>query len=226
MHDSAGAPRAGRLGRFMCQNAWERDAGQGTTWEARKNFMNEQQSTAVFWTTFVLVALGVLVLAIGIAQIVRARRLERRCTAVAPATVIDLVDHPSGRIRRTKPRRAEKVEAANEEIAAKKRAYQEKQRRAARQAADESLATWSVVVSWKNADAGTLRLEGSRKHRRTRFKVGQELHVCYDPADPTCAYLREEGLSGGVGLTMLGCGVALIVLGIVCWFLLPTMAQG
>ena len=133
--------------------------------------------------------------------------------------------------------------ATNEAIAAKKRAYQKKRAARVRREADEALATWSVVVSWAPApEAGgaqatdgagrsataaseSLTLEGRRKHRRSRFKEGQVLHVCYDPCDPSCAYIEEEGLPRTFGLTMMGCGAALVALGVVCWFALPALAQ-
>ena len=192
----------------------------------------ESRQAVIIGIVVVLAMLGVAVLVAGIVQLVRSRRLSRACTAVTPGTVVELVDHASGRLRRRdgagRGRREEKVEAANEAIAAKKRAYAAKRREQARRAADEPLATWSVVVSWVPSGAGAAggerRLEGTRRHRHARFKVGQQVHVCYDPADPTCAYLREEGLSRGLGLTLAGCGAALIALAVICWFLLPGLS--
>lgn len=203
-----------------------------------------------------LTVLGAVALVAGIVQVARSRRLARSCTAEALGTVVDMVDHASGRlggVGRGARGREEKVEAANEAIAAKKRAYQAKKRECARRAADEPLATWSVVVSWMpegaagdfggstacggnagrvagsagraaGAAGGERRLEGSRRHRHARFKVGQQVHVCYDPADPGCAYLHEEGLSRGLGLTLIGCGGALVALAVICWFLLPGLS--
>ena len=208
----------------------------------------ESRQAVIIGIVVVLAVLGAAVLVAGIVQLVRSRRLSRACTAVAPGTVVELVDHASGRLRRregTGRRHEEKVEAANEAIAAKKRAYAAKKRSQARRAADEPLATWSVVVSWAPLDTASgapatgaraaasvaraaageeRRLEGTRRHRHARFKVGQQVHVCYDPTDPVCAYLREEGLSRGLGLTLLGCGAALIALAAICWFLLPGLA--
>ena len=188
--------------------------------------MDSKQDAIIVAITVVLIVLGAVALIYGLVQVVRARRLERGCTSTAPGRVVELIDHASGRISAYKRvAREEKVEAANEAIAAKKRAYQAKQRERARQRADEPLATWSVIVSWEPSGAGAgRRLEGTRRHRQTRFKVGQTLHVRYDPADPGVAYLQEEGTPKSFGLTMLACGAALIVLGVICWFLLPGIA--
>ena len=202
------------------------------------------QQSIIVGITAVLCLFGTAILIYGALQVRRAATLARRCTHRAGATVVRMVDHASGR-RRPRGRRDEgRVLAANEAIAAKKRTYQKKRAARARREADEALATWSVVVNWapapgaggaqatdgagRSATAASepLTLEGRRKHRRSRFKEGQALHVCYDPCDPSCAYIEEEGLPRTFGLTMMGCGAALVVLGVVCWFALPALAQG
>lgn len=203
--------------------------------------MDEQQSAIVIsGVVVVLLALGGLILLYGAWNFLRALVLTRRCTQRADATVERMVDHDAGRLGRKRAGRAAiderdggRVLAANEAIAAKKRAYRKKRLEQARREADEALATWSVVVRWRPSQAGARRagdegwmtLEGARRHRRSRFSEGQVLHVCYDPARPSVAYIAEEGTPRTFGLTLMGCGAALVAIGVICWFVLPVLAR-
>lgn len=186
--------------------------------------MTDSQQTVTIVVVAALVALGALVCALGVVRWLASRRLARACTACAPGRVVEVVDRGPG----SGPARAgrqEEVVAANEAIAAKQRAYREKRRQQARRESREGLATWHVVVEWtpQGADA-PVRTEGRRGNRFRAYRPGQLVDVCHDPSDPTRWYLRQEGVGGALGPTLVAAGAALVALGVICWFAFPWVA--
>lgn len=187
--------------------------------------MSESQQVVTIVVVVALVVLGLAVCALGLVRWRSSRRLEFLCTAEAAGKVVDMVDRGPGSGPARARRGEEDVLAANEAIAAKQRAYREKKRQAARRESREGLATWHAVVEWVPQGASEpIRTEGRRGNRLRAFKVGQRVAVLYDPACPSRWHLREEGVGGALGPTLMAAGAALIVLGVICWFAFPWVA--
>ena len=170
-------------------------------------------SDGVAWgATAFACALGLAALVGGIYLVLRARFLDKHCTATAQGSVVDILDESfKGDARRAAKKLArrekeadEQVIEANEAIAAKKRAYNAKRRRAAEEQARASASTWRPVV---------------------RYEVGDPCEVHYDPACPKRCWLQIDGLPGTFGTIICVCGVVLIGIGVACWFVLPAIAN-
>lgn len=182
-----------------------------------------------FGTTAFLVVLGIVALVGGLYLFVKALRREKRCTEVADGTITALVNEDFG-AKRKKPSRAqkkeedEKVVAANEAIAAKKRAYNAKKREQARAEANASTATWRATVTYA-VDGKTYEQRATRDVPQKRYKLGQPCKVHYDPNKPGYCWLQIDGLPKTFGVILMACGVGLMLLGLVFWYALPAIAQ-
>lgn len=166
----------------------------------------------------------------GLCMVVRSKSLERRCTEVAEGSIVEIRDESfGGRFKKRaaavgKREKEEPVVAANEAIAAKKRAYKEKKRR---QAADDlaaGAATWRPVVRYE-VDGRAFEQKATRATIKGHFKVGQDCTVRYDPRKPDYCWLSIDGLPGAIGAILSGGGALLVVMGVICWFVLPTLGQ-
>ena len=186
--------------------------------------MGDAQQMVTTAVVAVLVALGAVVAAAGLRLWLRSRRLGRRATARAEGVVEGMVDRGPGSGGGRRLRRDEKVLAANEAIAAKKRAYAAKMSAARRREGREGLATWHPRVRWAPAGGEARVTEGARGMRARALRAGQRVMVRYDPRDPGLWYLEAEGTGSAAGLTLLVAGVALVALGAVCWFAFPWLA--
>lgn len=188
--------------------------------------------SVTFGATAFLVLLGVASLLGGIYLFVKALRRDRRCTASASGSIIRMVDEDfaSSKKRRAEQEakrareEAEAVVAANEAIAAKKRAYNAKKRARAQAEADAAAATWFAVVAYA-VDGATLEARATRGTTKNRYKVGQPCEVHYDPDKPAYCWLQIDGLPKTFGVILMACGVGLMLLGLVCYYILPYIAN-
>lgn len=158
----------------------------------------------------------------GLCMVVRSRSLERRCTEATTGTVVEMRDESFGPFRKKRPRKEEPVVAANEAIAAKKRAYKEKKRHQAQDELTAGAATWRPVVRYEVAGRPFER-KATRATVKGRFKVGQECTVRYDPQRPDYCWFSIDGLPGAIGAILAGGGALLAVMGVVCWFVMPSL---
>lgn len=172
--------------------------------------------------------LGVAAVAGGLYLMVRSRFLETRCTARAAGVIVDIVDEGFKESPRKAARRSkeadEQVVAANEAIAAKKRAYNARRRVEARAEAQAAASTWRPVVRYQ-AGGASFDARATRGVSKGRYKVGQPCEVHYDPSRPARRWLAIDGLPGTFGVMICLCGVALVGVGVACWFLLPAIAD-
>ena len=190
-------------------------------------------SDGVAWgATAFACALGLAALVGGIYLVLRARFLDKHCTATVQGSVVDILDESfKGDARRAAKKLArrekeadEQVIEANEAIAAKKRAYNAKRRRAAEEQARASASTWRPVVRYEVAGV-QVDARATRGVSRGRYKVGDPCEVHYDPACPKRCWLQIDGLPGTFGTIICVCGVVLIGIGVACWFVLPAIAN-
>lgn len=172
--------------------------------------------------------LGLAALLGGLYLILRSRVLERRCTGVAQGVVVDIRDESFGKGSRgaSAKREAEEapVIAANEAIAAKKRAYNARRRIEAEAQAQAAASTWRPIVRYEVAGEA-FEVRATRGVSKGRFKVGQPCEVHYDPARPAFHWLQVDGLPGSFGTVICLCGAALVIIGVICWFMLPAIAN-
>lgn len=172
--------------------------------------------------------LGAAAVVGGLYLMLRSRLLESRCTAVAQGVIVDIVDEGFKESPRKAAKREkeadEQVVAANEAIAAKKRAYNARKRVEARAEAQAAASTWRPVVRYQAGDA-SFDARATRGVSKGRYKVGEPCDVHYDPDKPARRWLAIDGLPGTFGSMICLCGVALVAVGIVCWFLLPAIAD-
>lgn len=189
--------------------------------------MDATQGVTVVATGFCCI-LGVLALLGGFYNFVHARNLERRCTCQVQGTVVDLVDEDFGKKNRRAKNLTEKdieVMAANEEIAKKKRAYQLKKLNEQQLEADASAATWRPVVQY-TVNGVLYEAKASRAVPYKRVKIGQATTVHYDPARPEGIFwLQLDGLSKGLGVMLMACGGAMLLMGAACWTVLPMIGD-
>lgn len=178
--------------------------------------------------TLFICGMGLLALVAGAYNFLHALRLSRRCTGDATGTVVDLVDEDFGKKRRrAKALRPEDIEviAANEAIAKKKRAYQFKKLTAEQAAADSKVATWRPLVKY-TVDGVAYEVKAVRAVVFRRDLVGSTTRVHYDPARPGRVFWLElDGLPKSLGLMLLLCGAALILVGVAVWFILPMLSS-
>lgn len=191
-------------------------------------------SQAVFTTVIVvLLAAGGLAAIVGGAVVLaRAIPLKRRSTATVRGTVVDVVAEDDGPLAAMRQRRQQardqkedqQITAANEKIAAKQRSWRARQRAQAREELERDAARWHAVVQWRGPDGSDRTTRGSRAYRRDALRTGLAAQVSYDPSDPSVSYVSQEGSPLTPGITLVVCGVALIGIAVLCYFLLPWIA--
>lgn len=178
--------------------------------------------------TLFICGMGLLALVAGAYNFLRALSLSRRCTGEAAGTVVDLVDEDFGKKRRrARALRPEDIEvlAANEAIAKKKRAYQFKKLTAEQAAADSKVATWRPLVTY-TVSGVSYEVKAARAVVFRRDLVGSGTAVHYDPAKPGRVFWLElDGLPRSLGLMLLLCGAALVLVGAAVWFILPMLSS-
>ena len=180
-------------------------------------------SSVAFGATVFTWLLGLVALVGGLYTYLHAKYLERRCTQQTPGTITAILDEGFKKKRAPSPD-DEHVVAANEQIAAKQRAYKAKKRSEAQAAADATLSTWRPVVSYL-VDGTPFEGRAVRGVTQKRFKVGEKTTVFYDPSRPgKTRWFAIDGLPTGMGITLMICGAALIGIGVACWFVLPELA--
>lgn len=177
-------------------------------------------------TTIVLMAvlglIGLASLAGGLWALLKARRLRRLCTATAQGTLYDLVYE--GLRRRKRAQREETVVAANEAIAQKKRSYLAKKHAQAEAEAQAAEQVWRPQVRFAVGET-TFERPAARCVTRDKRKLGSTVEVHYDPKNPSTCWFSIDGLPGGVGSILTGCGLVLLIIAAACWFVVPdTMA--
>lgn len=167
--------------------------------------------------------LGLTSLVGGLYTFLHAKYLQRHCTAEAKGTIVALLDEGFKKKRAPTRKTDDDVVAANEQIAAKKRAYNAKKRSEAQAAADATLSTWRPLVSY-TVDGRTYEVKAARGVTQNQFKVGQATQVHYSPGNPgRTHWFQIDGLPTGMGVTLMVCGAVLIGIGAACWFVLPEL---
>lgn len=179
--------------------------------------------------TAVICLFGLTSLIGGLYTFLRAKYLERTCTATAKGRIADIVDEDFDKKRKraakVKSEEDDNVVASNEAIAAKKRAYNAKKRSQAQAQADATVATWRALVEYE-VDGHTYQGRAARGVTQGHYKINQPVEVHYDPARPgKVRWYSIDGLPIGMGITLVICGVALFAIGAACWFVLPEVAN-
>lgn len=183
--------------------------------------------TTYIGVSAVVCLLGLTAVIGGLWTFLRAKYLQRRCTAQVTGTITDIIDVDFGKRRKRSARAAKEADdvvAANEQIAAKKRAYKAKKAREAQAAANAAAATWKPLVTYL-VDGRSFEARATRGVPQKQFKVGQTTQVHYDPSRPgRTRWLQLDGLPIGMGITLMICGAVLIGMGVACRFVLPELA--
>lgn len=176
--------------------------------------------------TAVLVAIGLASLVGGLYMFLKARSLDRRCTAEVSGTIVAILDEGFKKREKSKKRepKEEEVVAANEAIAAKKRAYNAKKRMRAQSEVDATASTWRPIVRYA-VDGEEFEVRAVRGVSQNRFKVGQPCAVHYDPAKPSYHWLAIDGMPRTFGIMLMVCGAILVVMGFGCLYLIPELGR-
>lgn len=185
--------------------------------------MDATVNATLIITTLVCL-LGLTAIIGGLYTFLHATYLKRRCTQQTSGTITAILDEGFKK-RRSSHAKEKPVVAANEQIAAKKRAYTAKKRSEAQAAADATLSTWRPLVSYL-VEGATYEGRAARGVTQNRFKVGEKTVVHYDPARPgKTRWFALDGLPTGMGVTLMICGAVLILIGVACWFVLPELGR-
>ena len=174
-----------------------------------------------------LCLVGVAAFIAGAVQFLRAKQREHRCTETVMGSVSCIEDESAkgGLLAKFKPKEKEEtVVAANDAIAQKKQAYLAKKRAQAKSEAMAASATWRPYVQY-TINGQKYEKPAVRLVPLKRLDVGTACMVHYDPKDPDYAWFGIDGLTKGMGVTLMLSGISLIAVSIISWLMVPYLSE-